>query len=108
MPQPRVLRLPPNARNAQESGSPRMTVADLLKVWDVGVDESSPGWLVLSGDGEEVVKALDALDMEPLGPPLPHSQDDGISVARVRLEGGVRQATKRDVVALKGALGGGI
>lgn len=107
--EPRVLALRPNGRAV--AGVPRaprsMGVDDLLRVWDFGVDTSSPGWLLVSGGGEEVTKALDALMLEPLGPPQPFRGDDHVSVARVRVSRGLRQVTDADVEALRRAMSDG-
>ena len=65
--------------------------------------EAVPAGLEVSGPGDEVVKALDALNL-PLEGLHPHPDDEDVFVATV--PGELRAAVPADVEALRRALGG--
>jgi len=94
---PRVLRLAPRP-------AVPLRLPDLLRTWDLGV-EAVPEGFAVSGPGDEVVKALDALNL-PLEGLHPHPDDDAVFVATVPTTGELREAGSADVAALRRALGG--
>lgn len=65
--------------------------------------EAVPEGFEVSGPGDEVVKALDALNL-PVQGLHPHRDDDAVFVATV--PGELREAGPADVEALRRALGG--
>jgi hypothetical protein len=72
-------------------------------MWAFGVRRDEAGFLEVCGDGDEVVKALDALNL-PLTSLEPDSDDDAVFVARVA-PSELRESRLDDVRALRLAFG---